>query len=154
MVHDELKRLLFGSDKSSDTTLMRVEASCNNNASRVLEQAIEALAVILSVNSVCEDKEDWLTTESYEMLETWFTNNVLPDNNDDRLLDGIQNVRWFGEDRDWFWWSAQVANENNLHVYILVAGFPISGFDSLRWLLKCCGASVVEQGEAVKSSDL
>lgn len=154
MAHDELKRLLFGSDKSSDTTLMRVEVSCNNNASRVLEQAIEALAVILSVNSVCEDKEDWLTTESYEMLESWFTNNVLPDNNDDRLLDGIQNVRWFGEDRDWFWWSAQVADENNLYVYILVVGFPISGFDRLRWLLKCCGASVVEQGEAVKSSDL
>ncbi|OAN61349.1 hypothetical protein A8B79_07775 [Balneola sp. EhC07] len=154
MAHDELKRLLFGSDKSSDTTLMRVEVGCNNNASKVLEKAIEALTVILSVNSVCEGKEDWLTTESYEMLESWFTNNVLPDNNDDRLLDGIQNVRWFGEGRDWFWWSAQVADENTLYVYILVVGFPISGFDSLRWLLKCCGASVVEQGEAVKSSDL
>lgn len=154
MARDELKRLLLGSDKSSDTTLMRVEVSCKNNASQVLEQAIEALAVILSVNTVCEDKEEWLTTESYEMLEAWFTNNVLPDNNDYRLLDGIENVRWFGEDRDWFWWSAQIVDENNLYVYILVAGFPISGFDSLRWLLECCGASEVEQGEAVKSSDL
>ncbi len=154
MARNELKRLLFGSDKSSDTTLMRVEVSCNNNASQVLEQAMEALAVILSVNSVCKDKEEWLTSESYEMLEAWFINNMLPHNNDDRLLDGIQNVRWFGEDRDWFWWSAQIADENNLYVYILVAGFPISGFDSLRWLLECCGASEVEQGEAVKSSDL
>lgn len=154
MARDELKRLLLGSDKSSDTTLMRVEVSCKNNASQVLEQAIEALAVILSVNAVCEDKEEWLTIESYEMLEAWFTNNVLPDNNDYRLLDGIENIRWFGEDRDWFWWSAQIVDENNLYVYILVAGFPISGFDSLRWLLECCGASKVEQGEAVKSSDL
>ena len=154
MVRDELKRLLFEVDKNSDVNLMQVEVSCDNNASQVLERVIEALALILSVSSICGNKDEWLTEESYELLESWFSNNVLSHNDDDELNAGIQNVRWFGEGRDWFWWSAKVANENSLLVYILVTGFPISGFDSLRWLLKCCSASQVEQGSAVNSSDI
>lgn len=154
MVRDELKRLLFEVDESNDVNLMQVEVSCDSNAPQVLERAVEALAMILSVNSICGNKDEWLTAESYELLESWFSNNVLSQNNTDELNDGIRNVRWFGEGRDWFWWSAKVENENSLFVYILVTGFPISGFDSLRWLLRSCGASQVEQGAAVKSSDL
>jgi len=154
MIRDELKRLLFEKDKNNDVNLMQVEVSCDNNASKVLELAIEGLAVILSVNSICGNKDEWLTAESYELLEAWLERNVLPRNIEATLSNDIRNVRWFGEGRDWFWWSAQVKNENTLFVYILVTGFPISGFDSLRWLLRSCGASQVEQGSTIKSSEL
>jgi len=157
MIREELKRLLFEADEESATDLMQVEVICDGNAWQVLERATEALAVILSVENICNNKDEWQTDDSYKLLESWFESNVLPhinDEDDDDVSRDIDKVRWFGEGRDWFWWTARVLDDNRLFVYIMLDGFPVSGFDNLRWLLQCCGASQVEQGPAVGSSDI
>ena len=152
MLRDELNRLLFKATENAaapEMGLMQVEVSCDGNAGEVIARASEALCMILSVHLVCGDEEEWLTDSSYELLETWFENNVLVNLQDENVNRDTEEVRRFGDGRDWFWWSARVIDNNRLLVYILLTGFPVSGFDSLRWLLQCAGALRVEQGPAL-----
>lgn len=159
MIREELQRLLFGPDEDEEPIgfeIMQIEASCPDNASTVSDRAREALTVILSTHLICDAKEDakeWETDPVFEFLEAWFYNSFEKQSaeNEDQPSD---NVRWFNDARDWFWWDAKVFDNNRLVVYITVVGFPISGFDLLRWLLISCGASQVEQGPCIDITEI
>lgn len=157
MIREELYRLLeevVKSDAPQVADIMQVEVTCDGNAWDVLDRATEALTIILSVQLICDREEEWMTENSYKLLESWFETNVLPHRKSDDESRDTRNVRCFHDGRDWFWWSSRVINDDLLRVYILLDGFPVSGFDLLRWLLECCGALQVEQGPAVDVADI
>jgi hypothetical protein len=154
MIREELQRLLFKPKKDEECNLMQIEVQCDGNAHKVLERAKEALVMILSVESLCEDYDSWETDASYKFLAEWFESNMFIHINAPDVSRDTDKVGYFSEERDWFWWDGRVVDDNILHVYILLEGFPVSGFDDLRWLLQCSGASSVEQGEQVQASDI
>ncbi|MFW8590794.1 hypothetical protein ACOI22_08340 [Glaciecola sp. 2405UD65-10] len=154
MLNDELKRLVFGANSSEEYDLMHVSVKCNGNAELVFERIKECLMLILSVEEICEYHEEWRTENSYELLETWFKTNLLCDVKSDELCCQVGKVRYFSEERDWFWWAGHVKENDYIDVYLKIEGFPVSGFDNLRWLFLCCGATEVAQQGSVSSKKL
>jgi hypothetical protein len=147
MIRNELQRLIFEPKDNSDCNLMQVDVKCDGNAQHVLERVTEALVMLLSIENICEDYDAWDTDNSYKFLAKWFEHNMFTHIIAPDVSRATDRVRYFSEDRDWFWWAGRVADAETLHVYILLEGFPVSGFDDLRWLLLCSGAMQVEQGK-------
>ena len=154
MLNDELKRLVFDVTSPKELNLLHVSVECNGNAELVFERIKECLVLILSVEEICEYHDQWRIENSYELLETWFKTNLLCDVEDEQLCSQVGKVRYFHEERDWFWWRGHVRGNDYIDVYLQVVGWPISGFDDLRWILLCCGATEVEQQDAVSSNEL
>jgi hypothetical protein len=144
-VIEEFRRIVSGSPASLPPNVMGVNVACTGNAEEVLVRFRETLALILSVEVACQNDEEPLVDGAYQLLEEWFEADVMPYCVGDYAKSSTEKVRHFGEERDWFWWNGNTVNENLIVMTILVEGFPISGFDDLRWLLHCCGASSVEQ---------
>lgn len=128
---------------------MSVQVSCSESSLAVLKKVREALSVIYSVHLICHSKDFWETGDTFDFLGEWFCKNfeleTLPDS---EILKGFNTMR------DWSWWDVRILKPNQLTVYIKVSGFPISGFDCLRWLLQTCGASHVEQGPSLVPSEI
>ena len=161
MIREEFNRLLFEADESdgyAGMELMEVEVGCDGDAWDVYLRTKEALAVILSqelLNEVIEHEwDDYGSDEQDEKLGPWFRKNVMIHAKGECLSESTEYLEWFNDGRDWFWWNARVRNDDLLHVYIKLSGFPVSGFDALRWLLKCCGATSVEQGDLKDIAEL
>lgn len=160
MLRDELNRLLFQAtehDGHDHMEFMAVKVECEGNATEVLRRTSEALAMILSFQLVFDHtwSDEFIdTTECFEPLEQWFKKHAHTPIEDEYYFLNSENLTYFNEGRDWFWWSAEVKNKDMLIVYIKLQGFPVSGFDDLRRLLQTCGASYAEQGDCLELSDL
>jgi len=160
----EQRRIIFGCTPHLEpTALMQVGVVCDGDAYEVLRKAKNCLNVILTTHEICpslayidvnqtdEDDNQGHGNLTYQLLKTWFYKKVGPlrdeNLNEDKLT-------WFDPGRDWQYWDAKVMSTDQLDIYIKVTGIPISGFDALRWLLLCCGATEVEQGKHVLSTKL
>jgi len=157
MIREEINRLLFtpNPDDISGVDIMEVHVSCDADAWLVLERLYEVLTIVLSthlLNSKCNEDEMELQLQP---LETWFKENIIQYIKDtEDTSTSTDYLEGFHSYRDWFWWNARGVDENNFKVYILLDGFPVSGFDSLRWLIECCGAVSVEQGDMIDPHEI
>ena len=154
MIQAELRRVILGPKEPLERSVMQVNICCDGKAEKVLDKIKEALVMILSTESLCEDEHSFVQDSTYELMESWLDYYILQHIDEECLKEGKKRIRYFGEDRDWFWWSSRVVDENNICVYLLLEGFPVSGFDDFKWLLKCCGALEVEQGDVIQPNDV
>jgi len=157
MIREELNRLIFrpNPDEISGQDVMEVHINCEGDAWQVLERVYEVLSIVLSSHLInCKYDEDEME-EHLQPLTTWFKDNVfqyIKDEEDTYPSTGY--LTGFHPYRDWFWWDARGVDANNFKVYLLLDGFPVSGFDSLRWLIECCGAVSVDQGDMIDPHEI
>ena len=151
ILQDELRRVVSGPEEGANDNcaeLMEVHVSCPGNALAVHRRIREVYTVLLSAQIVCEanpDASDEALESFYKMYGGWYAAYAKESGTDPESFE-IDDVKYFDEERDWFWWDARVLDKNNLIVYINVVGFPISGFELLRNLLINCGATDVVEG--------
>jgi hypothetical protein len=162
MTADELRRLLDGPrpDEQPDRAgLLTVTARCAGDAAEVLARAREVLAVVLThSDGPWPSEQDWR-----DLLPSWFVEacaeEETPEQTQQRLArwremsiqeraEETRNERWSlnnwiawfePEERQWFWWSAEVQDPDHLVVRVEVAGWP-APTGALEWLLRACGA--------------
>ena len=124
-MNDELKRVLFGSgadDEVSKWELLPVHVACSGNALAVLREVREALVVILSAHLICDSKESWESVTTLELLEERFKRHFELEDPELYPLEGFSQAG-----RDWLWYDAKVVADDELVIYLSLAGFPVSG---------------------------
>lgn len=148
---NEFRRVLFGPwqwENPAGFAVMRAQVLCSGSPRLLLERARGTLAVILAAQEIVQASDTFLSMDD---LSGWFCTAVSPDTDCDRAT---YYLDWFNSGRDWRWRGARVVEPERIDVYLDILGFPVSGFDCLRWLFKRCGALEVDQGPSVDPAEV
>jgi hypothetical protein len=164
MARTELERLRSGPDateRPGGIGTVRIVAKCSGNAQEVLSRTKQAMEVVARVTA-SEGKEveiwkkalpSWLVSVFRPQPTRAEIEAVLKLSLEGKQKWGEQNwdleswLHWFRpENRYWYWWDAEVRDENTLVVAIEVSEWPFP-WGALKWLLKAAGATSVEAEE-------
>lgn len=154
-MNNERQRVLFGPEagqRPGALGLLTVHLTGMRCPTETLLRLREALSMLFHCKELFEqknggDQKQWVTESERKdiirgSVRNWFTRQRWPcdklDWQDDRFAQLLQ-------ERDWEWWSGRVVEGQFVALEILVFGFPISGFDALRWMSELCGAREVTQ---------
>jgi hypothetical protein len=162
MTSDELRRLFDGplpGEEPGGAGLETATARCAGDAPEVLARAREVMAAVLTNSAGTWPSE----LEWRELLPSWFVeacaDEETPEQTRQRLARwehmtlaeraleteneawSVDNwIAWLEpEERQWFWWSADVSDPDQLVVQVEVAGWP-AATGALAWLLRASGA--------------
>ncbi|NER00691.1 MAG: hypothetical protein F6K30_29025 [Cyanothece sp. SIO2G6] len=158
----ELRRIEYGvtaDDNPRKLGLVTFHIICSGNSETVLLKAKEVLK-----NFIISSSEQWPTAEQWRnLLPKWFVNECaeektkeemekylenlrkLPSDEREQI---IENIRWSLEnwlywlapsERQWFWWDAEIVDENLLHIVVEVKEWPFA-WKALAWLFRASGA--------------
>ncbi|MDF1661885.1 MAG: hypothetical protein P1V97_08935 [Planctomycetota bacterium] len=154
-MRNERQRLILGPDpeeKPGALGLMRVRLTCVYLSESVLARIRESLSMVFHSAELAAQSHGPSDAEAFpqrpwreetlDRLERWYSAQFMAD------LDEGPGREYLGQlfsERDWEWWSANIVDGQTIDIEIRVLGFPISGFDALRWHCQSCGASEVKQ---------
>jgi hypothetical protein len=141
----EIKRLLTGANPDENPGglgVFRFEVYCDRNAEQVLQRIKEVLQIVLSQN-----EDAWLDEQRIiNQLPAWFIDQCAQEPvevTSDEKWSIADWLYWFEPDnRYWFWWDAEVKNQDLIHVDIEVHEFPYP-YEALLWLLRASGAKSI-----------
>jgi hypothetical protein len=156
---NERNRLLVGPEPGEQPAgiLVEVAAECEVDAGVVLNGVREVWGAVLDQ----PDPSRLTVKEWTELLPQWFVDRcgpeiamtealrrrALPMEERLRLAEEWSLgawVHWLSPaERSWAWWSAQIDSSKALRITVVVTGLPFPS-GSLRWLLKCCGATSID----------
>ena len=167
IVHEERRHLESGprsDEQPGGAGLVVAILHCPANATAVLTRCREVLRVVIDHQIGRWPKVDewrqllpgWFvdssSDESEEEVEQWLAEwRSLPL---DRRAAAEEKRPWSladwlawlePEERQWFWWSASVEDDNTLRVELEVHGSP-APMDAFTWLARAAGATSVDVG--------
>lgn len=154
-LNNERQRVIFGPEAGqapSALGLMTVHLVGMRCPAQTLKRLRDALSMLFHCKELlCQKLEGeqthWVTESEREDIiresaRKWFASQRWPC---DKLIWQEEQFAQLLHERDWEWWSGRVIEDQFVALEILVFGFPISGFDALRWLGELCGAREVKQ---------
>lgn len=152
----EIERLAIRGSAPPSGLRSEIFVDCPSNSHDVLEKTVSVLKKVLESPVPVEGPVD----EWGRILPPWFVKACFPEIDPDDahrdpsvlreferspdawMLSGF--LYWFtAENRSWYWWSAEVQDQNRFKIVLLVQGWPFP-WDALDFLLKTAGASRVE----------
>lgn len=159
---NEADRLLNGPAKDEETygmSIAEVNVVCLGDAAEILSRCRNVLTLVLT-----RSKDTWPSVAEWSrILPKWFTEacsgEIDPAEQEAEIArvkslpmeegmmapwsigvwTGAFNLNW----RSWFWWNAEIVNDDHLRVWVAVDGWPYSE-GVLRWLLLAAGAQRIE----------
>jgi hypothetical protein len=164
---DELRRVAEGPRPDEEPTgqLVAADVRCDGDAAAVLARCREVMAVVLE-----HSDGEWVSDEQWrDLLPAWFVEVSAPDptpeetqelmarraamaSDERRAFDAERSQRWSvgafvsnfdPEERTWYWWSAEVINDDGFQILLVADDWP-APVGALDWLLRAVGGREID----------